>query len=94
MNKTLNKYIAALDYVGKTLFVSLGACSGISLFSFATVIGTLLETVSDTSWDSINLVFLVNDGIGKTITTFLKTVGKTKLNIKKLLCWLGVDCIV
>lgn len=49
MNKTLNKYIAALDYVGKTLFVSLGACSGISLFSFATVIGTLLETVSDTS---------------------------------------------
>ena len=69
MSKALNKYITELDFADKTLLVLSGAASGVSLFSFITVIGTYVGTASA----SICLVFPANNGIVKM---FLKTMGK------------------
>ena len=53
MNKKLSKYIAAFDYIDKTLII-LSATSGeISIIFFASVIGALAETTSS----SVTLVF-------------------------------------
>lgn len=59
MNKTFNKYITTLDCVEKTLLVLPGARSGVSLYSFTTVIGTPVETASAGTL----LVFLISNGI-------------------------------
>ena len=59
ISKTLNKYITALDYADKTLLVLSGAGSGVSLFSFTTVIGTRVRIVS------ASISFLVTNGIVK-----------------------------
>ena len=40
MSKTLNKYITGLDHYDKPLLVFSGEGSGVSLFSFITVIRT------------------------------------------------------
>ena len=39
LNKTLNKYITALDYADKALLVLSGVSSGVYLCSFTTIIG-------------------------------------------------------
>ena len=77
MSKAINKYILALDYVGKTLLVSSGVSSSVSLFSFTTVTGTLVETTGT----SISLVFLVINGI---VIFILKTMRKKEKIIKKI----------
>ena len=77
MCEAINKYILALDCVGKTLLVSSGVSSSVSLFSFTTVTGTLVETTGT----SISLVFLVINGI---VIFILKTMRKKEKNIKKI----------
>ena len=53
MSKTLNHYIATLDYADKTLLVFSGAYTGISLSSFTNVITTPIAVAGA----SIDLVF-------------------------------------
>ena len=53
MSNPLNKYSAGLDYTEKILFALLSASSGVSLFSFTTVIGQPLRIASA----SISLMF-------------------------------------
>ena len=84
MSKTLNNYLTALGYVDKTLLVLLDASSGVSPFSFTTVISTLVRTASA----SLSLVFLVTNGIANI---FFGNNGKEKINIAKLRYWPGVN---
>lgn len=53
MSKTLNKYIKVLDYAENVFLVLTSADSGVSLFSFFTVISTPVEVMS------ASLIFLV-----------------------------------
>ena len=46
MSKTLSKYIDSFDYVDKSLIVSSVTNGGISIASFATVIGASVRTVN------------------------------------------------
>ena len=56
MIKTHNKYITAIDYANKTLLVSSGIRSRVSLRSFTTLIGAPVGITSA----RINLVFFVS----------------------------------
>ena len=78
MGKTFNMYITTLDYAYKTLLVSVGASSDVSLSTFTTVIGTLVAIASA----SINLVYLVSNGIVKMS---LKTVVRKKHKHRKII---------
>lgn len=69
--KTFNKFITALDYAEKTLLVLSSASSGNCLCSLTTIFGTPVGIANA----SINLVFLISNGIAKM---FLKTVGRVK----------------
>ena len=66
INKSLNKYIAVLDYTDKIL-LDLPIAGSISLFSFIAVIVRPVQIASA----SISLFFLIIDGINKM---FLKTM--------------------
>ena len=63
MSKTLNHYIATLDYTDKTLLVFSGACTGISLSSFTNVISTPIAEAGA----SIDLVFLSVMGLDTNV---------------------------
>ena len=78
MGKTFNMYITTLDYAYKTLLVSVGASSDVSLSTFTTVIGTLVAIASA----SINLVYLVSNGIVKMS---LKTEVRKKHKHRKII---------
>ena len=52
LSKTINKYIKVLDYAENIFLVSSSANSGVSLFSFITVISTAVGVTS------ASLVFL------------------------------------
>ena len=43
MSKKLSKYIAVFDYTDKTLIVLFATSGGVSIISFASVIGALAE---------------------------------------------------
>ena len=81
MSKTLNKYIAALDYADRTLLVLSGASSGVSLCSFAT---------AEIAGAIISVVLLAGFGILKM---YLKKMGRKKTNPEKLFCWPEVNSI-
>ena len=55
MSKTLNNYIATLEYADNNMLVLLGAISSSSLFSFTSVLGKPFGTVS------ISQVLLLTD---------------------------------
>ena len=80
MNKTLDKQITPLVHVDKTLLVSLGASSGVSLYSFSTVIGTKVWIASA----SICLVLLINNESNEIVKMFLKTMRKKKISEERL----------
>ena len=61
MNKKLSKYIAAFDYIDKTLIILSATSGGISIIFFASVIGALVGTASS----SFTLVFSLKTGIIK-----------------------------
>ena len=71
MSKKLSKYIAALDYIDKTLTVLSATSGGISIISFTSVIGIL----------SFTLVFSLTTGITKKL---LKVTRKKKKKHNKI----------
>ena len=81
MSKKLSKYIAAFDYIDKTLIVSSATSTGISIISFTSVIGIPAGIASP----SFTLVFSLTTGIIKKL---LKVTRKKRKNIIKLLCLL------
>ena len=72
MSKNLSKYIASLEYFGKSLIVLSIATGSISIASFATIIGAPVGIVSA----SCSLAFSITSG-------FVKKFLKTKRNEKK-----------
>ena len=46
MSKNLSKYIATFDYFGKTLIVLSATRGGVSIISFASIIGAPVEIAS------------------------------------------------
>ena len=61
MSKILSKYIAAFDYFDKTLIVLSATSGGVSIISFASVIGASAGKASA----SFTLVFSMDTGIIK-----------------------------
>ena len=72
MSKNLSKYIASLEYFGKSLIVLSITTGSISIASFATIIGAPVGIVSA----SCSLAFSITPG-------FVKKFLKTKRNKKK-----------
>ena len=75
MSKKLSKYIAAFDYIDKTLIVLSATSGGISIISFTSVIGVPAGLASA----SFTLVFSLTTGIIKKL---LKVTRKIKKNNK------------
>ena len=71
MSKKLSKYIAAFDYIDKTLIVLSATSGGISIISFTSVIGVPAGLASA----SFTLIFSLTTGIIKTL---LKVTRKKK----------------
>ena len=71
MSKTLSKYIAAFDYVDKTLIVLSATSGGISIISFTSIIGIPAVIASA----SFTLIFSLTTRILKKL---LKVVRKKK----------------
>ena len=63
MSKNLSKYIAAFDYIDKTLIVLFATSVGISIISFTSVIGVLAGIASA----SFTLIFSLTRGIIKKL---------------------------
>ena len=79
MSKKLSKYIAAFDYIDKTLIVLLATSGGISIISFTNIIGIPAGLASA----SFTLVFSLATGITGIIKRLLKvTRTKEKKNNK------------
>ena len=79
MTKKLSKYIAAFDYIDKTLIVLSAASGGISITSLTSVIGIPAGLASA----SFTLVFSLTTGMIKKL---LKIIKKRRSTIKLL--WL------
>ena len=77
MSKNLSKYIAAFDYIEKTLIVLSATNEGISLISFTSVIGVPAGLASA----SFTLVFSLTTGIIKKL---LKVTRKKKNKHNKI----------
>ena len=71
MSKKLSKYIAAFDYIDKTLIVLSATSGGISIISFTSVIGVPAGLASA----SFTLIFSLTTRIMKTL---LKVTRKKK----------------
>ena len=78
MSEKLSKYIAAFNYIDKTLIVLPATSGGISILSFTSVIGVPLGIASS----SFTLIFSLTTGI---IEKLMK-VKRKKKNTIKLLC--------
>ena len=78
MSKKLSKYIAAFDYIDKTLIVLSATSGGISIISVTSVIGILAGIASA----SFTIVFSLATGIIKKL---LKVTKKKKKKTAKLL---------
>ena len=78
MSKKPSKYIAASDYIEKTLIVLTAASGGISIASFTSVIGVPAGLVSA----SFTLVFSLTTGIIKKL---LKITRKKKEKHNKII---------
>ena len=63
MSKKLSKYIAACDYLDKTLIVLSATRGGITIISFTSVIGVSVGTASA----SFTLAFSLTTGIIKKL---------------------------
>ena len=76
MSKKLSKYIAAFDYIEKTLTFLSAASGGVSIISFTSVIGVPAGLASA----SFTLIFSLTTGIIKKL---LKVTRKKKKKHKK-----------
>ena len=79
MSKKPSKYIAAFDYIDKTLIVLSATSGGTSIFSFRSVIGVPAGLAS---------VFSLTTEIKKKL---LKTTRKKKKKYNNLLCLLKAN---
>ena len=79
ISKKLNKYMAAFDYIDKTLIVLSATSGGTSIISFASVTGVSAGIASA----SFTLIFSLTTGI---IKKQLRRTRHKKRNIIKLLC--------
>ena len=59
--KKLNKYVTVFDYVDKALVVLSTTTSGVSIFSFTSIVGAPVEIASA----SFTLIFFLTTGIVK-----------------------------
>ena len=73
-SKKLNKYIAAFDYIDKTLIVLSATSGGISIISFTSVIGIPAAIASA----SFTVVFSLTTGIIKELLKIIKKKMKKK----------------
>ena len=73
MSKKLSKYIAAFDYIDKTLIVLSATSGGISIISFTSVIGIPAGLASA----SFTLVFSLTTGIIKKLLKITRKKTKT-----------------
>ena len=91
MNKKLSKYIAAFDYIDKTLIVLSATSGGVSIISFVSIIGTPVGIASA----SFSFVFSLTTGIIKKLLSITRNkkkkhnkifvLAKSKLNSIKIL---------
>ena len=91
MNKKLSKYIAAFDYIDKTLIVLSATSGGVSIISFVSIIGTPVGIASA----SFSFVFSLTTGIIKKLLSITRNkkkkhnkifvLAKIKLNSIKIL---------
>ena len=91
MNKKLSKYIAAFDYIDKTLIVLSAASGGVSIISFVSIIGTPVGIASA----SFSFVFSLTTEIIKKLLSITRNkkkkhnkifvLAKSKLNSIKIL---------
>ena len=84
MSKKLSKYISFFDYFDKSLIVLSVTSGGVSIASFATVIGASIGITSA----SLSLEFLLCTGLVKKL---LKATRNKKRSIIKLLCKLEAN---
>ena len=70
MSKELSKYIAAFDYISKTLINLSAASGGVSILSFASVIGAPAGKTSA----SVTLVFSFKTGIAKKLLSIIISI--------------------
>ena len=77
MSKKLGKNIAAFDYIGKTLIVSSARSGGVSIVSFASVIGTPPGIASA----SFTVLFSLTTGIIKKLLSITKNKKKKRNKI-------------
>ena len=85
-SKKLNKYVTAFDYIDKILIALSATTGGVSIISFASIIGAPVGIVSA----SFTLIFSVTTGIVKKL---LDITRKKRKNLIKFLCWLKVNSI-
>ena len=91
MNKKLSKYIAAFNYIDKTLIVLSATSGGVSIISFVSIIGTPVGIASA----SFSFVFSLTTGIIKKLLSITRNkkkkhnkifvLAKSKLNSIKIL---------
>ena len=84
MSKTLSKYIAAFNYIDKNLIVLSATSEGVSITSFASVIGCPAGIASA----SFTLVFSLITGITKKILSITRNKKKKHT---KILCLLKIN---
>ena len=88
MSKRLSKYIAAFDYIDKTLIVLSATSGGIRIISFTSVIGVPAGIASA----SFTLIFSLTTEIIKKLLKIMRK--KKKKNTIKLLRLLKLNYIV
>ena len=82
MSKKLTKYIATFDYFDQSLIILSALSEGMSIISFASIIGVPVGIVSA----SVSLIFSFNTGIIKKLLKTTKQKQIKRRNIIKLLC--------
>ena len=84
-SKKLSKYVAVFDYIDQDLIVLSAASGGVSIISFANIVGAPVGIASA----SLTLFFSLTTGIIKK----LRNITKKQKSMIKFLCWLKVNSI-
>ena len=93
MSKRLSKYIAAFDYIDKTLIVLSSTSGVISIASLASFIGTHIELASASFSFAFSLTTGVKEKLLKTTRNKKKELNKTVILARsKLTSISGVNC--
>ena len=92
MSKRLSKYIAAFDYIDKTLIVLSSTSGVISVASLASFIGTHIELASASFSFAFSLTTGIKEKLLKTTRNKKKKRNKTVIARSKLTSISGVNC--